>query len=59
MEYWMIGVLENILPITLHERYKGESVCVAFWSLEIPLSIPDHYSITPLLQQPWDLRARF
>ena len=55
----MIGVLENILPDTLHARSKGDSVCAAFRTFKTLLSIPDHYSSTPLLQQPRDLRARF
>ena len=55
----MIGVLENILPDTLHARSKGDSVCAAFRTFKTFLSIPDHYSSTPLLQQPRDLRARF
>jgi len=59
IEHWMIGVLENILPDTLHARSKGDSVCAAFWTFKTLLSIPDHYSSTPLLQQPRDLRARF
>ena len=55
----MIGVLENTLPDTLHARSKGDSVCAAFRTFKTLLSIPDHYSSTPLLQQPRDLRARF
>jgi len=55
----MIGVLENVLPDTLHARSKGDSVCAAFRTFKTLLSIPDHYSSTPLLQQPRDLRARF
>jgi len=53
------GVLENILPDTLHARFRGDSVCGAFRTFKTLLSIPDHYSSTPLLQQPRDLRARF
>ena len=59
MEYWMIGVLEKILPDTLHARPKRDSFCAALSILKTLFSIPDHYSGTPLLQQPRDLRAGF
>ena len=55
----MIGVLENTLPHSLHARSKGDSVSAAFRTLKTLPSIQDHYSSTPILQQPLDLRARF
>ena len=53
----MIGVVEHSLEDTLPARSMGEGVCKAFGSFKTLLSIPDHYSSAPLLQQPQDLRA--
>ena len=52
MEYWMIGVLEHIVEDTLNARSMGDSVCKVFRTFKTLLSIPDHYSSTPLLQNP-------
>jgi len=53
----MIGREEKTLPNTLHATPKKESFCAAFRVLKTVLSIEDHYSSIPLLQQPRDLRA--
>ena len=45
MEYWMIGVLEKILPDTLHARPKRDSFCAALSIPKTLFSIPDHYSL--------------
>jgi hypothetical protein len=59
MEYWMSGVLQHIAADTLPVRSMGDRVCKAFRTFKALLSIPDHYSTTPLLQQPQDLSGRF
>jgi hypothetical protein len=55
----MIGVMEKTLPDNLHAKPKRDRVYAGFWIFKASLSIPDHYSSTPLLQQPRELRARF
>jgi len=43
------GVLGKLLPDTLHARPKTDRLYATFWIYKALLSIPDHYSSTPLL----------
>jgi len=43
------GVLGKLLPDTLHARPKTDRLYATFWIYKDLLSIPDHYSSTPLL----------
>ena len=55
----MIGIVGETLPDTLYTRPTRARFCVAFRLCKTPLSIPDHYSSIPLLQQPRELRTGF
>jgi hypothetical protein len=52
----MIGVMEKTLSDTLHARFKGDRFYEELQIFKTLLSISDHYSRTPLLQQPREPR---
>jgi len=55
LDDWSIGK-----TLTGYSARKAQDRSYAtFWILKTLLTIPDHYSSTPLLQQPRDLRAGF